>query len=342
MACIYKATIENTDEGFPKSYIGQTTQPFEKRKYQHHRDAIELNRKSAFFYAIRKYGWENFKWEIIEERDFSAEELDKKEIYYIDKFHTWIGWKDSKRYNVLKGGSNAISLYERLKGMEPVLDKIILMYNQGFSKKKIGEEVGLSQDTIQSILMGRSWSYYTRIQYVPPQVNYLSEEELDYILEKSQNGIHYKEIAKNLKRNPVTIWDVLNGKSYSDYTGIVYSRSKQSNYRKISSEEVKEIVKDFQSRMTCKEIGEKRNIDVKVVWGITSGKTRSKDSGLTYQKGKKTKLTNKEIDVILDLDKQGKTSMEISQITGKGYATIRHLLTRDYFSEYTGIKSKKE
>jgi lambda repressor-like predicted transcriptional regulator len=25
MACIYKATIENTEEGFPKSYIGQTT-----------------------------------------------------------------------------------------------------------------------------------------------------------------------------------------------------------------------------------------------------------------------------------------------------------------------------
>lgn len=94
--------------------------------------------------------------------------------------------------------------------------------------------------------------------------------------------------------------------------------------------------------MTCKEIGEKRNIDTKVVWGITSGKARSKDSGLTYQKGKKTKLTKEEIDVILDLDKQEKTSMEISQITGKSYSTIRNLLTREYFSEYTGIKPKKE
>ena len=47
MSLIYKASFPNG-----KVYIGQTTQTLENRKYQHKRDAIDLNRKSPFFFAI--------------------------------------------------------------------------------------------------------------------------------------------------------------------------------------------------------------------------------------------------------------------------------------------------
>lgn len=66
---IYKATniINN------KVYIGQTIHPLSVRKSQHER-SHEYGYKTAFSNAIRKYGKENFKWEVIYEAD-AIEEL---------------------------------------------------------------------------------------------------------------------------------------------------------------------------------------------------------------------------------------------------------------------------
>ena len=89
---IYKAT--NIING--KSYIGQTTN-FVVRKSYHKR----LKGQCWVFYrAIKKYGFNNFKWEIIEE-DIDEDELDEKEIYYIAKFGTYVG---DGGYNLTHGG----------------------------------------------------------------------------------------------------------------------------------------------------------------------------------------------------------------------------------------------
>ena len=61
MGIIYKATFQCNN----KSYIGQTTGTLEKRKAEHFRDS---QRKTTYFYcAIKAHGWEDLKWEIIEE-----------------------------------------------------------------------------------------------------------------------------------------------------------------------------------------------------------------------------------------------------------------------------------
>lgn len=62
---IYKAT--NVING--KCYIGQTTNKFYYRIAQHKHAAIKKKNKNYFHNAIRKYGWENFKWEILCECD---------------------------------------------------------------------------------------------------------------------------------------------------------------------------------------------------------------------------------------------------------------------------------
>jgi group I intron endonuclease len=61
---VYQAT--NRING--KCYIGVTTRLLAKRRAQHH---VFANRgsRSPFHQAIRKYGKENFAWEIIEEHD---------------------------------------------------------------------------------------------------------------------------------------------------------------------------------------------------------------------------------------------------------------------------------
>lgn len=332
MSLIYKATFPNG-----KVYIGQTTQTLENRKYQHRRDAIDLNRKSPFFFAIRKYGWENVKWEIVEEGEFTAEELDDKEIYYISFYHSCVKDENCNGYNVLKGRHNDDSLRVRLKDMKPILDKIIQMNKDGIKEKEIAKEVNLDIDTVKGILKGRTWRYYTGIKRVPSQVNYLSLSEIEEILQLWEEGKSYQEIADKTGRNKTTIWEILNGETYREITNIPISqKEKKDNF---SLEDIKEIVSLYNQGLTCKEISEKTDHNLKSIWGIVSGTTHSKETGI--QKVKKTKgtLSKDKIDLILQLQKEGNNSTTISKIIDSNVSVVDRVLKGQAYSEYTGIKS---
>ena len=79
---IYKAT--NKINGI--FYVGQTIRDIDKRKVSHKYNA---NKGCHFLFhkAIRKYGWNNFKWEVLCECS-SKEELDEMEFHYIKQFNS--------------------------------------------------------------------------------------------------------------------------------------------------------------------------------------------------------------------------------------------------------------
>ncbi len=331
MGLIYKATFPNG-----KVYIGQTTQTLEKRKYQHRRDAIDLNRKSPFFFAINKYGWENVKWEIVEEGDFTAEELDEKEIYYISFYHSCLDDENCNGYNVLRGRHNNDSLKIRLKDMIPTLDKIIQMNKNGIEEKEIAKEVNLDVDTIKGILKGRTWRYYTGIKRVPSQVNYLSFTEIEEILQMHKDGKSYQEIADKLGRNKTTIWEVLNGETYQEITNIPIPEKVERET--FTLEDINQMVQMYNNGLTCKDIAEKLSYNIKNVWNVISGVSHSKETGI--QKIKKTKglLTSEQIDYILKLHSEGNNATEISKIIDSHVSVIDRILKGQAYSEYTGIK----
>jgi group I intron endonuclease len=93
---IYKAT--NLING--KIYIGQTTLSLEERIKYHKRDSQRLD--TYFYRAIKKYGWEAFKWEVIHDNIKTIEELDELEKYYIALYDTFDNPK--KGYNTQSGG----------------------------------------------------------------------------------------------------------------------------------------------------------------------------------------------------------------------------------------------
>jgi len=66
-----------------KVYIGQSIH-IERRWMEHCR----LSTSSVISDAIKKYGKENFSFQVLEE--CKVEELDKKEIYYIHKFNSLV------------------------------------------------------------------------------------------------------------------------------------------------------------------------------------------------------------------------------------------------------------
>lgn len=96
MRIIYKVT--NKING--KIYIGQTHLSLAKRKWLHNKSASD-NINTVFYKALRKYGIDNFRWEILcyckEDKD-----LNKKEILNIQTLKTLI----PNGYNMTEGGEN--------------------------------------------------------------------------------------------------------------------------------------------------------------------------------------------------------------------------------------------
>lgn len=90
-----------------KLYIGQA-KDFRKRTREHKYGTFNENQKYNYnvplHRAIRKYGIENFEVCILEKDLVDFNEMNEKEIYYIEKFDTLA---NKKGYNVASGGGNA-------------------------------------------------------------------------------------------------------------------------------------------------------------------------------------------------------------------------------------------
>ena len=103
MGVINKATSKTSG----KSYIGQTINL--KDRMRSHRTAKD---DYPFHAALRKYGFDDFEWTVIEDLgdNCSQELLDKREKYWIQYFNTY-----NNGYNSTLGGDNAHSLVNWIK-----------------------------------------------------------------------------------------------------------------------------------------------------------------------------------------------------------------------------------
>lgn len=120
MGTIYKIT--NILNG--KSYIGKTEQKVELRWAVHKSNVSKLD--FPLYRAIRKYGIENFLFEVIEDGINSEEALNKAEIYYIKLYNTY----GENGYNATPGGEGHTTYdakdiaekYKELKDINKVAD----------------------------------------------------------------------------------------------------------------------------------------------------------------------------------------------------------------------------
>lgn len=96
---IYKST--NRING--KVYIGFASD-VTKRKYRHKHYALTKNILNRFYSAIRKYGWDNFDWEILYQSDDREHCLGEMERFFIEEYRSYIGFDDCHGYNMTLGG----------------------------------------------------------------------------------------------------------------------------------------------------------------------------------------------------------------------------------------------
>lgn len=140
MIGIYK--IENLING--KKYIGQSVDVHARlldHKRVNERPLSTVQHKYPLYRALKKYGLENFSYELIEE--CKKEELDDKEIYWIAYYHTYINDPQCNGYNLTMGGAGNRQITQE------EIDNFIELWEQGLS---VGEIAILTERTNHPII----------------------------------------------------------------------------------------------------------------------------------------------------------------------------------------------
>ena len=144
MVGIYKITnlINN------QSYIGQSVNITKRWRGHKNISPNDHNYEYPLYKAFRKYGLENFSFEVIEE--CRIEELNEKEIYWINYYNSY---KDG--YNQTPGGNNCT---HAIVMTEELLDKIdLLLSTTDLIQKEIAQQCNISEEMVQGINTGRYW-----------------------------------------------------------------------------------------------------------------------------------------------------------------------------------------
>jgi len=112
--CIYMFTCQDSPE--KKSYIGKSTDL--RRRLKQHKRAL---RYSAFYNAIRKYSWEAFEIEILEEfdDDVTPEYMSEREKYWINEKCTMT----PNGYNLTEGGEGCCGYQHSDEARAPVAQR---------------------------------------------------------------------------------------------------------------------------------------------------------------------------------------------------------------------------
>ena len=168
---IYKIT--NKING--KAYIGQTIQDVEKRWRRH---CSNCENKSAISKAIKKYGKDNFTFEVIEENIDNIELLNSLEVHYISVLNTMY----PSGYNLMLGGDNRTLSDETRKKMSE-------------AKK----EKPMSDEHKQKIREGIKKYWEQKPKKQPVEKVYVDRKSPEYILKMSsaKKGKKVKSRTRN-------------------------------------------------------------------------------------------------------------------------------------------------
>lgn len=203
MAYIYQ--IVNEING--KIYVGKTNFSIEKRFREHCHDAFqERNEKRPLYAAMRKYGIENFRVELLEETN----EPEVREIYWIEKLASF-----KTGYNATLGGDGARYLD---------YDLIVATYQELKNEKATAEKLGIDVGSVRVALQERGEKIYTnqevnREQYgtVVKQLNKDNGELIQVFATAKDAARYVRPNASSLGGVTSHITDVCKGKRQSAY-----------------------------------------------------------------------------------------------------------------------------
>jgi hypothetical protein len=267
-----------------KVYVGQAIDP--KQRFKGHiQDRNRKQYSSAIDGAIKKYGKENFYYEILEE---STEKYNEREIYWINFFNS----VSPNGYNILAGGQDppvrkGFENHQSKFSEEDVVEIRSLLLNPYLTLAEIASYYKVSFVTISSINKGKTYrqediKYPIRnFQCSGEQENMLSEETVSKVIKDIQTTeISLRQIALKYNANNAQIIGINEGttpKYRREYLSYPLRASPQTNDTAIQG--IKKALLD--GVLSKQQIAFRFSVKLAVVSNINSGKTYF-DENLVY------------------------------------------------------------
>ena len=290
MHYIYKYT--NKSNGH--SYIGQTNN-LQKRFNGHKSESF--NPKASgywlpFHCAIRKYGIENFTYEILEEiADGESQNfINEREKYFINHYKTLIS---ENGYNVTIGEDGCpkppLSYEERLERSKLFTKEEII----DIQNRLINDEEYDDIEAIYSPRLKRTFlvNINTGTNFYNPDFDYplkknakskFSQREIKDIKEMIKSGIKYKEIQKKYNIKSAGFLSQINTGKYFFDKNEQYPLNNKIGNKAQNEKWVDAIRQDIiNSSLSLSKIAEKHHRSYSTVKNINAGRSHKKD-GLTY------------------------------------------------------------
>lgn len=210
-----------------KQYIGQTINSTNERYNNHKSNYQNENSKeynSLLHKAFRKYGFENFKYEIIAKDIDDIDILNLLEIYYIEKYDTLM----PKGYNIEKGGKNCSKpksqeQKEKLTWGQAKLTKeeiveLRIAYKEGKSPSQIYKEK--YQNKLQYASFMNIWSGRRYQNIMPECLENGRHTKMTWDKVKAirklyeEEKISYEKLAKRFDCSKATIADIIKERTW--------------------------------------------------------------------------------------------------------------------------------
>lgn len=192
MIGIYKITNKQNN----KVYIGQSIHI--ERRWQEHLNNVSSLRNSAIYQAMRKYGVENFNFEIIE--ICKELELDEKEKYWIQYYDSY-----NNGYNMTLGGESA---YKYDYG------QLVTEYHRLGTIEKVAKECKCSIHTVSNALKAYNITPNTNSLGINRPIKQIDPETLETVATYNSIADAAKAIGVN---NNAAISKVLAGQMNAAY-----------------------------------------------------------------------------------------------------------------------------
>jgi group I intron endonuclease len=245
MVCVYKAT--NLING--KSYIGYTKN-FIKRKSVHKKNALQKNINFIFYQAIRKYGWDNFKWEIIYESWDAKHCLTVMEPFFIQEYNTF----GENGYNMTKGGERGPDNIKRKPLTTEQKHNVSVGTKKNALKGKDHPMYGTKANenflqAAKTSMIGKTHSNETKKKQSESRIEYLKNNKVGMFGKK-----HNDETKQKMKLKKMDKWALYNPETkqtlliddlmkYSEINNIKYKTVYSWKYKSVDGKQLLTKVK---------------------------------------------------------------------------------------------------
>jgi group I intron endonuclease len=225
MSCVYRVTnlINN------KKYIGYTKN-FRERKNRHKDSSLKRNSPFAFHQAIRKYGWKNFKWEVIYESWDEEHCLTVMEPFFINEYDTF----GKNGYNMDKGGRKGMLGLKRKPLTEEQRHNISVGTKRNALKGKNHPMYGTKAndkflEASKTSMLGKKHSENTKMKQ--------SESRKEY-LKNNNNGMfgknHTEDTKHKMREKAMLVWKLtINNQTIVINDLVGYCKENNLNYKTV-------------------------------------------------------------------------------------------------------------